>query len=286
MQTKHSLWYLPVSRPSAEETDLPVMGSLHPLQLPLFVVRRRTGFSPGLDGVWDRVGLRRGGGTRPSGIVGFGGGPIESGEGSRFPPCARALFRGGEDEGPSLTRRSVIDDWISTMGLSVFSEDALLHGARSGAAERGGLERELARLTWLEPEASEDCDSDGVWYGLLIPNSAARFKSDGTGGILSDRPVPGLEKLGCLGGGVLDRSGPTRDGFRGISRGVGIVLSNKLGLLVVGSFEGLRNIESRSRGCLCIGSAPLGRGNVCDLDSSRTGSGPTPPADNGGPKPP
>jgi hypothetical protein len=170
------------------------------------------------------------------------------------------------------------------MGLTVLGAE-LLHGARSGAAERGGLERELAWLTWLEPE-SEDCDSEAAWYGLPIPNSAARLISDGTGGMSSDLPaVPGLDRLGRLGGGVLDRSGPTKDSFRAMSIGPA-ALSFTLGRLILGSFEGLRFLESNPNGFLGKDSAPFSRGNVCDLAANRRGAGASPLAGNGGPNPP
>ena len=119
-----------------------------------------------------------------------------------------------------------------------------------------------------------------------MPNSAARFMSDGTGGTPSDLPaVPGLDILGRLGGGVLDRSGPTKEGFLAISIGFAAALSFTLGLLVVGSFEGLRFLDSCANGILGTASAPVSRGNVCDLEPNRRGSGAS-AAGSGGPNPP
>ena len=42
LQTKQCLWYRPVSLPSAEEIDFPLMGSLHPLQFPFEDAGRRS----------------------------------------------------------------------------------------------------------------------------------------------------------------------------------------------------------------------------------------------------
>ena len=43
MHTKQALWYRPVRRPSAEEMDLPFMGSVQALQVPFPIVGRATG---------------------------------------------------------------------------------------------------------------------------------------------------------------------------------------------------------------------------------------------------
>jgi hypothetical protein len=133
----------------------------------------------------------------------------------------------------------------------------ILHGDRSGAADLGGLERELALLSWLEPDVAEDCDSVGVWYGFPMPNSAAKFKLDGIGGV-SPGPaaVLDLDRLAPLGGRGLDRSGPT-NGFRCASGDPPTALPFMLGLLPPGSFEGLRILESGSKGFLYAGSSPF-----------------------------
>ena len=86
---------------------------------------------------------------------------------------------------------------------------------RPGLADRGGLEVELALLALLEPDAFEDWDSEGVWYGLPIPNSAARLMFVGTGGATPSLPsILDPLKLGARGGGGLEVSGPENDDFR------------------------------------------------------------------------
>ena len=173
MQAKHSLWYRPVKRPSAEEMDLPLIALPHPLQLPFPLPGRRveSGFGgesfAGLVKIWGRGGFRGAGASRPplkAGSIGDSG-ARKVGPTSRGCVIARANcswgFLGGEFAPISLGCRSAIDVCTSDMRSSnmVVSESFL---GEPGLAEVGGLDRELALLFSLYPDPSDDCDSEGV----------------------------------------------------------------------------------------------------------------------------
>ena len=114
----------------------------------------------------------------------------------------------------SLGFSEAIEDCKSAINTSTFEAADGRRLDCPGPADRGGLEVELALLALLEPDAFEDWDSEGVWYGLPIPNSAARLTFAGTGGASPSLPSS-LEpiKLGARGGGGLEVSGPENDCF-------------------------------------------------------------------------
>jgi hypothetical protein len=90
----------------------------------------------------------------------------ESNEGSRFLggsiPLANCASLGGDGaEGSSLGCRSIIDACTSDIRASNLPVSEGWRRCRPVVAD-GGLDRELALLPWLYPEASEDCDSLGV----------------------------------------------------------------------------------------------------------------------------
>lgn len=113
------------------------------------------------------------------------------------------------------------------------------------ATDLGGLDLELTLLTSLYPDASDDCEVEGVWYGFKLPNSTARFTLLGTGGASPIRAsLLGPSRLTPRGGGGLDKSGPI-DGL--------LRCSDPLGLLLAGSSNGFRIIVSGADG-LRLGS--------------------------------
>lgn len=124
---------------------------------------------------------------------------------------------------------------------------------------------ELGWLGWLKPEYPEDAESEGVWYGLPIPNSRAR----------STEPVFSLAGRIRLfrGGGRLEVSGPM-DGFRaGPNPEVCLVFRSFRvpgadGVRIGGSAtkDGLGNVSERFR-------PPSGGGSN---SSSGLGGGPKP----------
>jgi hypothetical protein len=90
----------------------------------------------------------------------------ESNEGSRFLGGGIALaycsFLGGDGaEGSSLGCKSIIDACTSDIRACNLPASEGRRLCRPAVAD-GGLDRELALLPWLYPEASEDCDSLGV----------------------------------------------------------------------------------------------------------------------------
>ena len=90
----------------------------------------------------------------------------ESNDGSRFLVGGIALancsFFGGDGaEGSSFGCKSIIDAWTSDISASNLPASEGWRRCRPAVAE-GGLDRELALLSWLYPETSEDCDSLGV----------------------------------------------------------------------------------------------------------------------------
>jgi hypothetical protein len=96
-------------------------------------------------------------------------------------------------------------------------------------------------LALLEPDAFEDWDSEGVWYGLPIPNSAARLIFAGTGGASSSRPSTlDLIKLGARGGGGLEVSGPEIDWFRPLDLEGDLLIDRPSIVSLWLSFDGLR----------------------------------------------
>jgi hypothetical protein len=148
-----------------------------------------------LDGLLDMLVLRSTAGARGRVYCCFGLGGDELGE-------------------SSLGFKSDMEDSRSAMRTFILVVSDGWRRDRPGPADSGGLDRELALLSSLYPEASEDCDSEGVWYGLPIPNSAAKFRLDGTGGASPSRAsVLSLIRLAPLGGRGLERSGPEIDCF-------------------------------------------------------------------------
>jgi hypothetical protein len=156
----------------------------------------------------------------------------------------------------------------------------------------GGLDRELAWLgrrsllaalgrRLLKLEELEDVDSDGVWYGFPIPNSAARL-------------IDGTEGVGIVlirGGGGRDVSGPLL-GLRDRSLVSG-------GRPFDEDVEGRRSCEVEGRRNLSgldpdgadgvrIGGSTvsLGRGNVSERFGAPKRSDPESSALGGGPNPP
>jgi hypothetical protein len=137
---------------------------------------------------------------------------------------ARSSFRIGRASCAVLSG----DDWFVVLGslmeasrLSITpsvldaSDGRLRDRFGLGPVDNGGLDRELVLLSWLYPEALEDCDSEDVWYGLPIPNSAARLRFAGTGGVPPNlESILGLIKLAPRGGSGRLRSGPEMEGFR------------------------------------------------------------------------
>lgn len=158
-QVKHCLWYLPVRRPSAEETERPLIASPHPLQLPFAVVGRRAGAFSG-----DACDLGNGE-RRPPWIAGSIGDSGASIYGSSFGagcrPRAYCLSRAGD----ILASRGFIDsieDCKSAISESIFVDLEGCGRVRAATgdlpalADRGGLEVELALLALLEPDVFED----------------------------------------------------------------------------------------------------------------------------------
>lgn len=108
-----------------------------------------------------RAGLRGGmGESRPSWIAGSMGDSGESKEESRFlggsRPLAYCSFLGGDEaEGSFLGCNSIIDACTSDIRpSSLVASDGWRRG-RPAVAD-GGLDCELALLSWLYPEVSED----------------------------------------------------------------------------------------------------------------------------------
>jgi hypothetical protein len=128
---------------------------------------------------------------------------------------ANCAFLGGDDWFVVLSSLMEASRLAITPSLLAASDGRLRDRFGLGPVDNGGLDRELVLLSWLYPEALEDCDSDGVWYGLPIPNSAARLRFAGTGGASpSLESILGLIKLAPRGGSGRLRSGPEMEGFR------------------------------------------------------------------------
>jgi hypothetical protein len=222
-----------------------LIGSPHPLQFPFAVVGRRTGLFSGA--VHGRSVLRDGDGDRrPPWIAGSMGDSGESMNGSSFEggwsPRAYCLFLGGDDVLTALGFSSAIDDSKLAINTSTFVVSDGCRSDRPAPVDRGGLEVELALLASLYSDAFEDWDSEGVWYGFPIPNSAARFRFAGTGGASpSLLSTLDLIKLAPRGGRGLERSGPENDCFRALDLDGDLLLdrSMSVGLLPL-SFDGLR----------------------------------------------
>ena len=244
MHTKHALWYRPVSRPSADEIDFPVIPCPHPRQMPRDVVGRdgcrlccdcfcrASGSAGGAGGdagscFW--YWLSRGSWTAGSRR---GGNIADRGEGEAWPPCTAGSrragrigdFSGGEPSPPwtagsnrsasggGARRGSEFERGVALPGgvgaargscgsgrpaisspstddarsferpfsLAPAPDDGLL--CLSLSTDRAGLVLELVWLgcdecwlRWLYPEWLDDWDTEGEWYGLLMPNSSARL---------------------------------------------------------------------------------------------------------------
>jgi hypothetical protein len=149
-----------------------------------------------------------------------------------FANCSRRANVGG----------FVITAWISLITMSIFE---VSDGLRR-LAPRWGLDAGLI-------DSLDDSDAEGVWYGLLAPNSFARL------GIGGASPVMGsvfLMRLVPRGGRGLDRSGPDWTGCRGLG-------GEKLWPWP--TFDGRRAFETGSEG-------RLGSPTACKRDSAFVGN--------------
>jgi hypothetical protein len=177
----------------------------------------------------------------------------------------------------SLGLSCAIEDCRSSIITSTFDVSDGWRRECPGPVDWGGLEVELALLALLEPDAFEDCDSDGVWYGLPIPNSAARLTFVGTGGASPSLPST-LDpiRLGARGGGGLEVSGPDIDCFRPLDLGGDLLVDCSSTVSLPRSFDGVRvrAINPGSDGLLLKGCWPsLLSGKVWDRLSAERGSG-------------
>jgi hypothetical protein len=263
-----------------------LIGSPQPLQSPFAVVGRRRGLFS--DALPRRSALRDGEGERrPPWIAGSMGDSGESHAGltDGGSPRAYCFCRGG-DALTSLGFSCAIEDCKSAINTSTFEVSEGWRRECLGPVDWGGLEVELALLALLEPDAFEDCDSDGVWYGLPIPNSAARLMFVGTGGASPSLPST-LDplRLGARGGGGLEVSGPDIDCFRPLDLEGDLLVDCSSILSLSLSFDGVRVRATGpgSDGLLVKGCWSLLSGKVWDRLSADRGSGSLVP---GGPNPP
>jgi hypothetical protein len=179
LQTKQCLWYRPVNLPSAEEIDLPLIGSLHPLQFPFDEAGRRSELLREYSGL---DGLSGAGDKRPcwiAGSIGDSGANImffKIGGGANGLANCSLLFVGdtfkagppdwrflGGDRGRAFSFCGDMDKVVSRSAIKLSTGlTSSISPLIDRGGLRGGLERELAWLASLNPEVSEDCESVGV----------------------------------------------------------------------------------------------------------------------------
>ncbi len=145
--------------------------------------------------------------------------------------------------------------------------------------DRAGLVCEEGWLGRLKVEALDDMESDGVWYGLPIPNSAARLMD----GVALPSRVRGRTRL-ILGGGGREVSGPM-EGLRDLSPFMGV----RDRTMSLDALDGLRSLSGRGPGAdgvrNGISIVSLGLGNVPARLLAPKGGGSKSSSLRGGPKP-